>query len=115
MARRTAKPRTARAKNHVDDWDDCLAFRSSNPHVPRSYRLDPEFNCLTNSENLARSNRKLRYVEGWARMGDEAEGAHAWCTAPDGSIVDPYFEWRFGDAQKAITYRAARRGEAPFA
>lgn len=74
-------------------------FRSKNPHVPASYRLDLEFVCFTNAENLARSNPELEYVEGRARLvsgkrkGDW--GHHAWCETKNGEVVDPYFEWKF--------------------
>lgn len=83
------------------------AWRSKNALVPKGYRLDLEFVCFTNAKNLA-DLTGYRYVEGLARrQGDEstdAWGEHAWCVAPSGKIVDPYFEWMFPG--EAIEYRA---------
>ena len=74
--------------------------------VPKDYKLDDEFGCLTNAENLAKVNPELRYVEGWTRIrGTKKWGAHAWCVAPDGTIVDPYFKCRFSDDWQNVEYR----------
>ena len=96
--------------------DDAKLFKSKNKHVPSNFRIDDEFGCLTHAEQLARLNPKLEYVEGWVKAPGEkwGENAHAWCQTKSGEIVDPYFEWRFGDRQKQIEYRAAKPGDDPF-
>jgi hypothetical protein len=73
--------------------------------VPQGYALDDEFNCLTNAENLAAANPKLRYVEGFAVLPGDKRGAHAWCVGPQGEIVDPYFKQRFPTLWRKIQYR----------
>lgn len=90
-------------------WDEngiAPKFWSKNSNVPKSYRLDLDFVCFTNAENLANVNLKLRYVEGEARIkGDKSRrawGHHAWCVTSNGTIVDPYFEWKFPN--KIIEY-----------
>ena len=91
------------------------AFRSQSPHVPRTYRLDHESNCLGNSENLADMNPKLELVSGYCkRPTDKQWGSHQWCVARDGTIVDPFFEWRFGPDHQKFEYRPAAEGEEPF-
>lgn len=96
-------------------WKSARGFRSGNRHVPKAYRIDPEFNCLTNAENLAAMAKSLVYVEGWCKMrGDKKWGAHAWCQTRKGEIVDPYFEWRFGDRYPLLEYRAAAGEDRPF-
>ena len=95
--------------HHFDETGEQPAWRSKNPHVPKSYRLDLEFVCFTNAENLSRLNRKLRYVEGLCRKrGDRSKnawGEHAWCETA-GEVVDPYFEWKFPGED--LEYRAQR-------
>lgn len=94
-------------------WEAALGWRSENPRVPSAYRIDPEFNCLTNTENLLALDPSLRYQEGWARLGDGDEwGAHAWAVTPDGEIVDPYAEWH--QWLPELKYRPATPCESPF-
>jgi hypothetical protein len=94
-------------QNHFDETGEQPKWRSKNRHVPKQYRLDLEFNCFTNSENLAKLNPKLTYVEGEARLkGDKSKnawGEHAWCVTKKGAVVDPYFEWKFPN--QTIEYR----------
>lgn len=72
--------------------------------IPKGFKIDDEFNCLTNAENLADANPKLRFTVGRARsIGEKKWGDHAWCVAPDGSIVDPYFDKMF--PQEKIEYK----------
>jgi hypothetical protein len=91
---------------HFDETGE-FDWQSKNPHVPKNYRLDLEFVCFTNAENLSRMNRNFKYVEGLARFkGDKSKnawGEHAWCVTKQGVIVDPYFEWKFPG--KKIEYR----------
>lgn len=81
------------------------SWTSANPLVPETYRLDLDFVCFTNAENLA-DLTGYEYVEGRARLvGGESEtawGDHAWCVTADGVVVDPYFEWKF--PEKVIEY-----------
>jgi hypothetical protein len=95
-------------QNHFDETGEQPDWKSRNRHVPKSYRLDLEFNCFTNAENLSELSSRLRYVEGEARLkGDrskDAWGDHAWCVVEvTGEAVDPYFEWKFPG--KVIEYR----------
>lgn len=82
-------------------------WRSRNPLVPAGYRLDLEYVCFTNAENLSMVTG-YTYVEGEARLrgdeGKDAWGDHAWCVTAEGVVVDPYFEWMFPG--KVIEYRA---------
>lgn len=73
--------------------------------VPNDYSIDDEFNCLTNAENLADKNSLLKFVVGFARFPLKQWGEHAWCEAPDGTIVDPYFFEKFGDRASLIEYK----------
>jgi len=86
-------------KNRFDETGEQPKWTSKNPHVPAIYRLDLEFVCFTNAQNLADMNTRLTYVEGLCRLkGDcskDAWGEHAWCVTPNGEVVDPYFEWKF--------------------
>jgi len=98
-----------------DEYDDAAAFRSANPQVPADYRIDPEFNCLTNAENLADMSPSLVYTEGWCRFrGEKKWGSHAWCQTVEGVIVDPYFEWKFGEKTRLLEYKPAGDDESPF-
>lgn len=77
--------------------------------VPADYRLDLEYVCFTNAQNLA-DLTGYTYVEGKARFqGDtttNAWGHHAWCVTADGVVVDPYFEWMFPN--QAIEYQVSQ-------
>lgn len=83
---------------------DCLIRERDYPKwVPARYRIDEEFNCLTNSERLADRNPSLTWVVGRARRrGSKKWGDHAWCETPAGQIVDPYFRHRFPDHYQEI-------------
>jgi hypothetical protein len=97
-------------QEHYDATGEQPNWRSANPLVPSSFRIDAEYNCFTNAENLAQLSRgQLRYTEGKARLvlgADRSWGDHAWTTHTEtGEVVDPYFEWRFPG--RKIEYRPA--------
>jgi hypothetical protein len=95
-------------QRHFEETGEQPDWRSENPLVPAAYRLDLEFVCFTNAENLAALAPHLSYVEGLARLLDDessnAWGEHAWCQTEAGEVVDPYFEWKFPG--QGIEYRA---------
>jgi hypothetical protein len=52
-------------------------------------------------------NPKLSLVTGWTKIvGHKKWGAHQWCVAPNGEIVDPYFKHRFPHDWQNIEYKA---------
>lgn len=74
--------------------------------IPRNYQIDLERNCIGNAENLANMNKVLCFVVGFAKgLRDKKWGDHAWCVAPDGSIIDPYFQDIFPDIWDKVEYR----------
>lgn len=85
-------------QERFDETGKQPAWRSKNPLVPNTYRLNLEYVCFTNAERLARK-AKLRVVIGLCRMkGDQSNnawGEHCWCISSKGEIVDVYFEWKF--------------------
>lgn len=73
--------------------------------IPKSFRIDDEFGCLTHAERLAKSNIKLTFQVGKTRIvGSKKWGDHAWCISPKGNIIDPYFQWLFPNDWKNIEY-----------
>lgn len=72
--------------------------------TPKNFRIDEEFGCLTHAEKLAK-NKKLTFTVGRTRLGKKDKwGDHAWCITKRGSIIDPYFQWRFPDEWQSIEY-----------
>jgi len=103
-------------QERFDETGEQPNWQSKNPHVPKSYRLDLEYNCYTNNENAAKLNPNLIVVYGWCRLkGDtskDAWGNHCWCKTKTGEIVDPYFEWKF-PGQKLIYSESKKRPSRP--
>ncbi len=89
-------------QKRYDETGEQPSWQSTNPLVPSSYRLDLEYVCFTNAWNLHLLTG-YNYVEGKCRLkGDKSKdawGNHAWCVAPSGQVVDPYFEWKFPGQQ----------------
>jgi hypothetical protein len=82
--------------------------------IPKKFKIDDEFGCLSNAERLAKANPRLRYVEGFTRFrGTREWGAHAWCIAPDTTIVDPYFKHIYPSTWENIEYREDAKAFAP--
>ena len=74
--------------------------------IPKGFKIDDEFGCQTAAETLAKRVPKLRMVVGRTRLQSERQwGDHKWCVTPDGTIVDPYFRWRFPDEWRDIVYK----------
>jgi len=99
---------------HDDEFFDIVScWRSTDTRVPTYFSIDPEFNCLSNTENLILLSPELRYQEGWTRTSqDDKWGAHAWAETTNGEIVDPYFQWAFPGSE--IQYLRAGPGDDPF-
>lgn len=73
--------------------------------TPKNFCIDGEFGCLTHAEKLAK-NKKLTFTVGKTRLGKKDKwGYHAWCVTMRGSIIDPYFQWRFPNEWHLIEYK----------
>ena len=73
--------------------------------IPKDFRIDKEFGCLTHAEKLCQ-NKKLTFTVGRTRLGKKDKwGEHAWCITKRGSIIDPYFQWRFPNEWHLIEYK----------
>ena len=73
--------------------------------IPKDFHVDDEFGCLTNAERLEETIKGLRFQTGWTRFPGDKWGCHAWCVTSKGSIIDPYFQWRFPNEWHLIEYK----------
>jgi hypothetical protein len=64
--------------------------------TPKNFRIDDEFGCLTHAEKLEEMVDGLKFKVGRTKFPESNKwGDHAWCVTSKGSIIDPYFQWRF--------------------
>ena len=75
-----------------------------NKWIPKNFRIDEEFGCLTHAEKLERV-KGLEFQVGRTRFPKDKWGDHAWCVTTRGSIIDPYFQWLFPDKWDQIEYQ----------
>ena len=73
--------------------------------IPKNFQIDEEFGCLTNAERLEKRVKGLKFQVGRTRLPRDKWGDHAWCITPKGSIIDPYFKWRFPNKWHLIEYQ----------
>ncbi|MGW1273199.1 hypothetical protein [Streptomyces sp. NPDC002491] len=82
--------------------------------LPAQVRPLPERQCFANAAETEREHPHLAYTEGFAVAADNpVPTAHAWCTDPDGHVIDPTWSKLGGSAYLGIVLPSNLRPRAP--
>ncbi|MFJ3899898.1 hypothetical protein [Streptomyces sp. NPDC090083] len=82
--------------------------------LPAQVRPLPERQCFANAAATEREHPHLAYADGFAvAAGSPAPTTHAWCTDPDGQVIDPTWSEFGGSAYLGIVLPPRLRPHGP--